>query len=135
MLRFTIVRRATASLLLASHVLGATGCHTWQTQTGSAESVLASQPVDQRIRVATTSRPEMTLVTGPRVASDTLYGLMDSSTVVTGIALDELTAVQVQKGSLGKTVLLVTGLVVATGVVAGIIGMSQCDHNTIGSVC
>ena len=138
--------RAIASLLIVSQLIVATGCTSWKTQSGNAQAVLAAQPdlaqADTTvvigvngtreeavragsIRIATRSNPKMTEVTTPRVAGDSLYGVMPGSKDVTGVALASVTKVQVRKGSAGKTAALVVG-VLAVGVLAGgMVAMSQ----------
>jgi hypothetical protein len=140
MKRSTICRRATAILVASAHLLLTTGCTSWQTQAGTVETVLATHPqlelVDtshvsqplaaatttvsaSSIRIATTSYPQMRTVTAPHIAGDSLFGMMEGSDVQAATPLDEITAVQIQKGSTGKTVALVTGLTIIIGLGVG----------------
>jgi hypothetical protein len=59
------------------------------------------------------------------VAGDTLYGTMADTTKVEGVPLSDVTAIQVQKGSAGKTGVLVGGLVLVGLVAASMIALSQ----------
>ena len=153
-------RRTVAALLLAGYVPTATGCTSWQTQTGSAQAVLTAQPglartdttivyrangeryvsvssdaslSRQSIRIATTSQPMMTELTGPRVTNDSLYGSMDGGKDVTGVPLSEVTAVQVRKGSAGKTVALVGGVVVV-GLVVSALAVEQAVGHALEEI-
>lgn len=136
----TTLRPAIAWVLLGGQLLATSGCHSWQTQTGSAESILAARPEvshadatdaavqeayvnPQSIRISTKSQPKMTEVTGPRVANDSLYGMANDSKQATSVSLADVTAVQFQKGSAGKTVALVAGLTVAAVMTTGAIGV------------
>jgi hypothetical protein len=61
----------------------------------------------------------MRTVTAPHVVGDSLLGIMDGSDVEAATPLDEITAVQMRKGSSGKTVALVAGLTIAIGLTVG----------------
>ena len=130
MTRPTSLRRSTATAMLAMQVL-ASGCHSWQTQSGSAETVLTASPREQ-VRIATVSEPKMREMKNPRVSGDTLYGTMADTTKVEGVPLSDVTAIQVQKGSAGKTVALVLG---ATAIVVGVgaLAASAACNATYGS--
>ena len=139
--------RATAILVLGSHLLLTTGCSSWQTQVGSAQSVLAAHPELQKvdtahvsqplaesrttvsaatIRIATSTRPQMREITAPRVTGDSLFGMVDGSRLEAATSLDEITAVQMRKGSAGKTTALVAGLTIVIGLTAAsMIALSQ----------
>ena len=141
------IRPSAAAILLVSHLLLATGCTSWQTQVGSAQSVLAAHPELQHIdtayvsqplapprttvsaatiRIATSTQPQMRGVTAPRVAGDSLFGIVDGSDVEAATPLDEITAVQMRKGSAGKTTALVVTLTVVVGLTAAsMIALSQ----------
>ena len=122
----TASRPAIAWVLLGGQILIASGCHTWQTQTGSAESILAAKP--QNIRIATKSQPTMTEVTGPRVTNDSLYGMVAGSEQPVGVSLADVTAVQIQHASTGRTVGLVAGITVAAVIAAALISYDVvCD--------
>jgi hypothetical protein len=139
--------RAAAILVLGSHILLTTGCTSWQTQTGSAQSVLAAHPELERvdtahvseplaqsrttvsaatIRIATSAQPQMREVTAPRIAGDSLFGIMDGSHLEAATPLDDITAVQMREGSAGKTTALVAGLTIVIGLTAAsMIALSQ----------
>lgn len=140
MQRSAFHRRATAILLTGTHLLLITGCTSWQTQAGTVETVLATHPELQRVdtsyvsqplavatttvsassvRIATTSQPEMRTVIAPRVSGDSLFGIMEGSEVEAATPLGEITAVQLRKGSTGKTVALVAGLTIVVGLGVG----------------
>ncbi len=111
-------RHATASLLLVTQVLGATGCTSWQTQSGDAAAVLAAHPVAapapagpalgmpgneaiqeqpnqvQSIRITTaTTRIKLD---APRISGDSLYGSPGRGQPEIGLPLSEVTSVQVR---------------------------------------
>jgi hypothetical protein len=137
----------TSILVLGSHLLLTTGCTSWQTQVGSAQSVLAAHPELQQvdtsyvseplapprttvsaatIRIATSSHPRMRGVTAPRVAGDSLFGIVEGSEVEAVTSLGDITAVQMRKGSAGKTTALVAGLTIVIGLTVGsMVALSQ----------
>lgn len=128
-----VLRRIVSATVLVGYSLGATGCHSWSTQSGSAESVLAAQP-RERVRITTRADSQMTEVQGPRVVNDTLFGVIAGSQDTTAFALDQVTAVQVQKGSPGKTVGLVAGVTLGALVVTGLVAAATCEPS-FGSIC
>jgi hypothetical protein len=147
MKRPVIGQHAAATVVLGGCLLLTAGCTSWQTQIGTAQTVLATHPelqhvdttyvsqplADSRsdvsaaaIRIATVSQPRMRTVTAPRIAGDSLFGIVDGSGVETATALDEITAVQMRKGSAGKTIALVMGLTIIIGLTAGsLVAVSQ----------
>ena len=143
--------RVTAILLLGGHLLLTTGCTSWQTQVGSAQSVLAAHPELQEvdtahvsqplagsrttvsaatIRIATSTQPQMREITAPRVAGDSLFGIVDGSHVEAATPLDEITAVQMRKGSAGKTTALAASLTIVIGLTVG--SMIALSHMCTG---
>jgi len=134
-------RPAIAWVILGVQVLAVSGCHSWQTQTGSAQAVLAAQPgltpdstaysrsgasaTAKGIRIATTDHPGMRTLNSPYMARDSLFWLMKDSRDEVGVPLNSVTTVQVRKPSPGKTVGLVVGLTAAVAVTVGVI--AYCD--------
>ena len=130
MLCLPVPHRTAAALLLAACVPAATGCSSWQTQSGRAQAVLAAQPglgpdttahhdasvTPHDIRIATTDHPGMRTLSSPYVARDSLFGLMNQREERIGVPLDGVTAVQLRKADPGKTVGLVVGLTAAVAV-------------------
>lgn len=128
------MRRPAAALLVAVHLLTATGCHSWSTQAGNPEITLTAKPRSS-VRIATTSEPTMTEILAPRVANDTLYGVAVGSSDTTAFPLDDVTQVQVQKGDAGKTTGLVVGIVGAALAISTIALIAACEPSTFGSPC
>lgn len=138
----TFTRRATTSVLLASHVLGATGCTSWQTQSGSAASVLAAQPVpapapagpligvpgNESSQSSATPAPQAIRITtattklqldAPRISGDSLYGTPGRGQPEIAVPLSDVTSVQVRATSAGKTAGLGIGLAVGAALAIG----------------
>jgi hypothetical protein len=129
---FFPLRRTSAGLLLAFHVIATTGCTSWQTQVGGAATVLAASPQLQRADTSVSvggpyGQPDTTVSTGSmrvrtasgwielqnsRVANDSLYGRVRDNPSEVGIPLAAITEVQIRKGSTGRTVALVGGIAV-----------------------
>ena len=152
MLHLTTSRRAVASLVLACHLLTATGCTSWQTQRGDVATVIAPPPraggnavggmpgfapvppgdsakpnTVRRIRV-TTSTPGTIELRNPRVLNDSLYGQMGKNGPQTGFALTDITSVKTKEISAGKTALLGVGVLAVTlGVMMAAVAIDCAD--------
>jgi len=141
------LRRAAASLYLASHLLAVTGCSTWQPAEVNVSALLAPSPAApqtqpgsgsagmpgvgsvstatgtgevhvSRIRVSTADRGLIEL-RNPRVSNDTLYGQAAKNAPETAVPVAGIRYVEVWKTSTGRTVLMVCSVVCSLAVVVG----------------
>lgn len=149
------LHRATAGIVLGLYVLSAAGCTTWHNQQGDVATIVAPAPKASpdaspasagvpglaqdrpvhppkaespgEIRVTTATRGTIEL-RDPRVANDSLYGMVGTSDTEVGFSVGEVTSVQTKGSNAGGTVLLVGGVVAVTfGVLVAATAMSLCD--------
>jgi hypothetical protein len=147
------LHRATAGIVLGLYVLSAAGCTTWHNQQGDVATIVAPAPKASpdaspasagvpglaqdrpvhppkaegpgELRVTTATRGTIEL-RNPRVANDSLYGLVGKSGTEVGFSVADVTSVQTRQGSTGKTVALMVGIAVPVGlIVGGMIALSQ----------
>ena len=150
MLRLTTSRReTTAALLLAAYVPAATGCTSWQAQTGSVEAVFAAAPKSttqavappmpgsvaspasvvpsfESVRVSTRKTGQREL-SAPRIANDTLYGRPSSDAPEIAIPVAEITFIEVRKVSADKTLGLIFGIAGSVALIAGTVALANRD--------
>ncbi len=152
--RGALLRRATAALLLGAYVVSATGCTGWHNQQGDVATIvapppkaspdapappagvpgLAQQPVStqgsqgvRELRVTTATHGTIELH-DPRVANDSLYGLVKKNGPEVGFPVAEVTSVQTRGSNAGGTVVLVVGVAALTfGVLVAATAAGMCD--------
>ena len=126
-------RRILSCILLPAYL---SSCTSWQVQRASPEQVVAEEQPSQVLVRTTTGQSEV-LLEEPRVSGDSLIGvpLKFSWTSSSYIALDtasalsiplaDISQIKVRKSDAGKTVMLLTGLVVGAVIVKGIVSYLQ----------
>jgi hypothetical protein len=145
--------RAVAALVIASHLLVATGCTSWKTRHAEVSTVITPPPqvpqapvgpatvpglapvqpgyaartdTARLIRITTAAHDTVEL-RNPRVANDSVYGQVKQNGPEMAFPVSEITSVQTKGGSAGKTVLLVGGaLAVTFGVLVAATAASLC---------
>ncbi len=110
--------RSTIAMVTAAATLGA--CATWRQPPGSARDVVAKETV---VRAHLRSGQAME-VYRPVVAGDSLTGWRTATKRV-AVALADVTSVEVQRTSVGNTVLLLVGVGAAMAAVVGVAALSD----------
>ena len=107
--------------LLALSLCGLSACTSWQVQPASPQQVLGvNQP--QEVRITRTDSTTLVL-SGPRIAGDTIFGVVRGPDFATGagsqnaVALADVAHIAIRKGDAGMTTLAALG---SAAVVAGI---------------
>lgn len=125
-------RCVATSLLLASGLLTATACTSWQAQTGTVQQALAPSPtasVDS-VRVVRITTPTGKIeLSNPQVVNDTLYG-HDPKRGYAALPVGQIQLVESKHANPLGTTIVVVGL--AAGVAATVIaihGMSELCHD------
>lgn len=113
----TVRQWLTAAALLPAWLLQA--CYAWQTQPVAPRQAIEQRPLD-RARLVRADRSAIVL-TGPRIRGDSIAGLIGMEE--RAVALRDVSAVQIQRFSAGRTI-----GVVALGILASTVVIALSPH-------